>query len=161
MANTGTLLPQCNILLQLTMSRHHQEGSKVVVRSEASLPGLVDLIICLIIRDMLSRRSSLVFGRHHPSRSVHSDSVPSFRWMIFCRLKSSKREGNISLLHSDVGFKWDSLWLTSIWNNLLCHYSHSCHTGKEAYVWKVCSIFIQKLNTSSFWSRRARGMDWI
>lgn len=78
---------------------------KAVICFEASLPGLADLIICFIIRDMLSRRSSLVFGRHHPSRSVHSDSVPSFRWIIFCRLKSSKREGDVSLLHSGVGFK--------------------------------------------------------
>lgn len=104
----------CNILIQPTTSQHRQEGSSMLRYSEASLPGLVDLIICFIIRDMVSRRSSLVFGRHHPSRSVHSDSVPSFRRMIFCRLKSSKREGNISLLHSDVGFNWDRLWLTSI-----------------------------------------------
>lgn len=63
-----------------------------ILMFKASLPGLVDLMICFIIRDMLSLRSSLVLARHHPSRSVHSDSVPSFRWMIFCRLKSSKRK---------------------------------------------------------------------
>lgn len=76
-----------------------------ILMFKASLPGLVDLMICFIIRDMLSLRSSLVLARHHPSRSVHSDSVPSFRWMIFCRLKSSKREGNVNLLHSDVSFR--------------------------------------------------------
>lgn len=119
-------------------------------------------MICFIIRDMLSLRSSLVLARHHPSRSVHSDSVPSFRWMIFCRLRSSKREGNVHLLHSDVSFKWD--WLiyfhfTSLNWTSTAGYPGNCQMWKEVHGRKGCYVFIEKPNTSDVPAQGERG-EW-
>lgn len=53
-------------------------------RSEVSLhmwlsPGLSERMVCRIMSDMVSLRWSVVLGRHQPSLSVHTLSVPSLR----------------------------------------------------------------------------------
>lgn len=42
-------------------------------------PGLSERMVCRIMSDMVSLRWSVVFGRHQPSLSVHTLSVPSLR----------------------------------------------------------------------------------
>ena len=48
-------------------------------RGERLSPGLLERMVCRIMRDMVSLSSSVVLGRHQPSRSVHELSAPSLR----------------------------------------------------------------------------------
>lgn len=57
-------------------------------------PGLLARITCLIMEDMISRRSSEVWDRHQPSLSSHSSSWPSLRLITFLML-SQEQDHNI------------------------------------------------------------------
>ena len=57
----------------------HLLGPQGSPSPQARSPGLSERMACRIMTDITSLRSSLVLGRHQPSRSVQRLSAPSLR----------------------------------------------------------------------------------